>query len=78
MAEDRATDRLREAAFLGWQMVGALGGKAPTFDKYLTALGLKPKRRAPKGAKAREVARAKRNAAKVRAAFDKERKVGSP
>lgn len=34
-----------EAAFVGWQVAGAFGGGKdfPTFEKYLSSMGLAPK-----------------------------------
>lgn len=79
VAEDRATDRLRELAFLGWQMVSAqAGSKAPTFDKYLAALGLSRRRSISARDRARMVARARRNFAAALAAFDSPKAGGSP
>ena len=49
-----------EAAFVGWQVAGSFGGGKdfPTFDKYLSSLGLAPK--GPKPPSAAERDRVKR------------------
>lgn len=44
MAAEAATTRQRDAwiqsAFIGWQTVGAMGGKTGSFHKYMKKLGI--------------------------------------
>ena len=62
---ESARERMREAAFIGWQVQGAFGGKGlPTFGRYLRMLGLHaPDELLP------DAKRAKSNADRVREAF---------
>lgn len=82
VAQERGLERLREQAHLGWQVAAIFGGdKAPEFDKWLSQLGLRPKRAPSAGRLEDDKRRAETNARNVRAAFAKGgavRKGGGP